>query len=120
MKTREEKAAYQRAWEKANRDKRRAINARLRSKHRAWFKDIKKDMSCSNCGESESACLDFHHICSDTKKRNVANMVSDCFSKEKIEKEMAKCVVVCANCHRKIHAGLLSYKIESCPAAPLL
>ena len=71
-----------------------------------WFKNFKNTLSCSICGENESSCLDFHHVDSSTKEYNVSN-ISDA-SIEKIKKELKKCSCLCANCHRKVHAGKIN------------
>lgn len=63
---------------------------------------IKQKYGCGYCKENEVACLDFHHYFD--KDRNLGNATD---SLTRFEKELVKCVVVCANCHRKIHAGIL-------------
>jgi aromatic ring-opening dioxygenase LigB subunit len=75
--------------------------------YRDWFKNLKSTLSCVVCGESESCCLDFHHTDPTKKEKAVSQMTSLGLSKENILKEIDKCVVVCSNCHRKIHAGLV-------------
>lgn len=62
--------------------------------------DIKKRHSCVYCGESHPACLEFHHI--DKKEGEISNMLSK-YTEEEIMAEIDKCLIVCANCHRKIH-----------------
>lgn len=52
------------------------------------------------CGESDIRCLDFDHIRGE-KDRNISRMVRDGYSLESIKREIEKCVVLCANCHRK-------------------
>jgi hypothetical protein len=64
-------------------------------------------LSCCVCGEAEPVCLDFHHLDPREKEYNVASMKNKC-SVEKIKKEISKCISICANCHRKFHAGLIS------------
>lgn len=56
---------------------------------------------CS-CGESHPACLDFHHPNSDDKRSGVSQMISSA-SIETLKAEIAKCIVMCSNCHRKLH-----------------
>lgn len=62
---------------------------------------------CAVCHESEQCCLDFHHIDKSDKEFNIAEKRGS-LSKKAIEKEINKCVVLCANCHRKLHAGLIT------------
>lgn len=68
---------------------------------------IKQSCGCKLCGESNACCLDFHHLEPKKKKNSVSKLVTGCHSWATIKKEADKCVVVCANCHRKIHAGIL-------------
>jgi hypothetical protein len=62
---------------------------------------------CIVCGEAEKACIDLHHLDPSTKYKSVAELVGSYYSLEKIKKEIDKCVCLCANCHRKVHAGLI-------------
>jgi hypothetical protein len=62
---------------------------------------------CCFCGYSRcNAALDFHHIDEKNKKFGLSK---DGITRswEKTKHELDKCVLVCANCHREIHAGLL-------------
>jgi len=71
-----------------------------------WFQQMKQNLSCSICGEKESACLDFHHIDSLEKDFNIAKARGS--SRNLILKELSKCACLCANCHRKVHANKLN------------
>ena len=60
---------------------------------------------CQRCGVSYE-CLnvyDFHHVDPSQKEAKIATMMGR-NSWEKIKKELDKCMLVCANCHREIHA----------------
>lgn len=59
---------------------------------------IKEDAGCFDCGIKNHIVLDFDHI--RDKKYNVSRMIHDGFSWKAISKEIEKCQVVCANCHR--------------------
>lgn len=61
---------------------------------------------CQVCGyESCIQALDFHHL-DPTKKSFGISAKGFSRSWEKIQKELEKCVLICANCHREIHAGV--------------
>jgi hypothetical protein len=62
------------------------------------LKEIKESSGCFDCGETNHIVLDFDHL--KDKKYNVSRMIHDGFSWAAIKKEIAKCEVVCANCHR--------------------
>lgn len=75
-----------------------------RAKVREWFKAFKSSLKCCVCGEDHPACLEFHHV-EDNKFESISFLVSHGFTKEQVLRELKKCSCVCANCHRKIHAG---------------
>lgn len=66
-----------------------------------------KGGKCLFCGYSRcSGALDLHHI-DPTKKDFSLSVRGLTRSWERIKDELDKCVLVCANCHREIHAGLI-------------
>lgn len=74
--------------------------------------DFKKNNPCSICGESDYACLDFHHRDPDTKDFAMSHIHKRA-GVDKIKAEIAKCIVLCANCHRKIHRDIRDNRIVS-------
>lgn len=55
---------------------------------------------CVDCGNSDPIVLEFDHV-RGPKRAAVANLVNSGASWANIEREIAKCEVRCANCHRK-------------------
>ncbi len=55
---------------------------------------------CVDCGEADVVVLEFDHV-RGKKKRTIASMLVQGYSFEKILKEIEKCDVRCANCHRR-------------------
>jgi hypothetical protein len=91
-----------------NKQKVYSRNKERRKVRKQWFREeIMSNLSCKECGEPDPVCLDFHHIDPSTKKETVSRLLCNHRSKEAILAEIAKCVVFCANCHRKHHASLL-------------
>ena len=75
-----------------------------RAELRKWFREeVLAKKSCSKCPESHIACLDFHHRNPKEKDFAVSRAIDRKCSKEKILKEIAKCDILCSNCHRKLH-----------------
>ena len=74
--------------------------------HIKRIKYIKSNSHCSLCPEFEAICLDFHHFCK--KDVLISKAVHRGYSWERILREMEKCVILCSNCHRKVHAGKLT------------
>src|SRR5258706_15275027 len=56
-------------------------------------------LHCKNCGEWRSECLQFHHRDPKQKEFNVSEWIRNGVSLETLRAEIAKCAVLCANCH---------------------
>ena len=60
---------------------------------------------CQHCGYCKShRALQFHHLNPAIKDRNFSG--SNGWSKERIRKELANCILLCANCHLEEHERL--------------
>lgn len=67
---------------------------------------------CSVCQyDKYYGALEFHHLNPDEKDFNLSRKN---YSFEKLRPELDKCICVCSNCHREIHAGLI--KINGGPS----
>ena len=64
---------------------------------------LKENLECARCGENHPATLQFHHRDPQKKDFNLSEAVNDGYSIERIKREVAKCTVLCANCHAKEH-----------------
>lgn len=69
-----------------------------------------KGGKCQVCGYNKCiAALDFHHLDPKIKDKKPIGIM---YLEEALE-EIKKCILVCSNCHREIHAGLhLEYLIK--------
>lgn len=67
------------------------------------LEEQKSQMKCAKCGESRGYVLDFHHIDPAQKENTIARMTSNKSNLNDIQKEVDKCIVLCANCHREFH-----------------
>jgi hypothetical protein len=96
--------ALKREWYCRNRASHKArVQARKRAL-RQWFREYKAQLRCERCGESHPACLDFHHLDPGQKVMIPSKLANQRrWSVERILTEVAKCEVICANCHRKEH-----------------
>lgn len=70
-----------------------------RSEMVAKLNELKSTLSCLDCGNNNPVVLDFDHV-EDNKLANVSNMVRNLYAWQKVLDEIAKCEVVCSNCHR--------------------
>lgn len=105
------KREYDREWwakhkhlkleEKRVRSKRRHKSLRL------YIVNFLKKTKCILCEISDWRVLEFHHRDQNEKKFNLANGPS--YSLREIKIEIAKCDVVCANCHKIITMNQFGY-----------
>ena len=103
----EDQAKYHReVWYPKNKQKRKLLNDAWKAKQVEAFKVWKNQQKCLVCSESESSCLDLHHTDPSEKEFTIASAVRQ-FSEKRLQSEILKCVVLCANCHRKVHAGII-------------
>lgn len=70
---------------------------------REWYDNIRYTSKCQQCGEAHPATLEFHHREPKDKVASVSKMVKEGRSLTEIMNEAAKCDILCANDHRKIH-----------------
>ena len=56
---------------------------------------------CGKCGDDKWYHLEFHHI--KNKNDSVARLINGGYRWSSIEKEIDKCILLCANCHREHH-----------------
>jgi len=63
-------------------------------------------LSCSICGlrfKGREGCCDFHHL--SDKIQTIGVMSTSSCSMESLKTEIRKCIPICANCHRTLHAN---------------
>ena len=88
-----------RKWYADNRDRRQQLaNERNQNRKKEWIS--KMGGRCFDCKGVFSPCVyDFHHI----KGKDVNPSRALTWASDKIESELSKCVLLCANCHRLRH-----------------
>ncbi len=104
---REKQREYQKKWYVRNVEKQKA-NAKKHKqaailRNREYIRDVKSQNACNQCGESNSICLEFHHLDSDDKESAISNAAGAGWSIERLQLEIKKCIVLCRNCHAKLH-----------------
>ena len=72
-----------------------------RVRNREFVMSIKEISECIDCGENNPLVLDFDHVKGE-KIMAISNMSNKAYGIDTISKEMDKCEVRCANCHRII------------------
>lgn len=72
---------------------------KARKRNRDFIENHFLTHPCVDCGFNDPRALDFDHVRGE-KEGNVSNMVCGGFSIKRIQAEIDKCEVRCANCHR--------------------
>jgi 5-methylcytosine-specific restriction endonuclease McrA len=80
------------------------------AKRRRKIKELSieyKGGKCQTCGYNKcAAALELHHLDAKEKSFGVAEK-GYTRSWEKVKAELDKCILLCANCHREVSAGIL-------------
>ncbi len=99
------KNGYYQKWysrpDVAEKVKKRTIarNARVKQEAQKWIISYLRSHPCVDCHEMDISVLEFDHLHS--KILNISTLVSNIAALSTIQAEVAKCEVVCANCHRR-------------------
>jgi len=99
----EECDARSKTWRSENRARINEIARKSSKKKRSILKKLRdkivSQFPCYICHEPRIACLEFHHLNPHTKERHACQSSSVSM----FLKEVSKCIVLCANCHRLLH-----------------
>ena len=81
-------------------------------RHRRKYKRLLieyKGGKCIVCDYNKfDGALDFHHLNPNEKDFSIGSTRKNTYNLELIKKEVDKCVLLCSNCHREFHAGLIN------------
>lgn len=105
------KQAYDREYHARRSDEKKRRKQELQRQrqiaNRQFMYNYLSTNPCEVCGETDPVVLEFDHIDQTTKLIAVSLMV--CHSLDKIKEEIAKCRVLCANCHKRHTAVQLGW-----------
>ncbi len=112
---------YQNDWYKSHQKEQRA---RV-SKNSKKYKDINQQgvyqylltHPCIICGEKDPIVLEFDHLNPEEKEATISVMSSSGISWERVKKEIDKCQILCANCHRRKTAKQFNWNNKNAPIA---
>lgn len=83
-----------------NKDKVKKRGADRHRKIKQWLREI-KSVPCADCNVTyDPVCMDFDHLPEHEKSFNISNYLRQGGNWTKIQEEIAKCEIVCSNCHR--------------------
>ena len=106
--TPEEIRAYNREHYQKNKDKLKADSRARYEENKAFVYSHKSP--CIVCDEDDPVVIDFHHIDPKEKEFNISRKL--CLGQKTLKKEIDKCVCLCANCHRRVHAGTIEINLN--------
>jgi len=93
---------------KANMAKQIARVYKDKKQYRWKFGEFKTKLGCAVCGYNKcDRSLHFHHKDPSKKQLLLSRARSMSLSKSKLEKEIKKCILLCANCHGEVEEGIL-------------
>lgn len=115
-KCKECRSSYMKKWYEENSELQKS---RSKASKKYWFKiyrdrivDYLKHHPCIDCGNDDIEVLEFDHRIPEDKKFNLGECLRSGYGWTIIEKEIAKCDVRCANCHRKKTRRQLGWWVE--------
>lgn len=76
-------------------------NEAAKKRNKEYVKNYLLSHPCIDCNEHDIIVLEFDHI-SDNKELSVSNAIHRPCSLKNLINEINKCVVRCANCHRRV------------------
>lgn len=84
----------------ANKQRYLERNTRYRNEIKKYVQALKENQPCADCGVSYPYyVMDFDHLEGSIKENDI-NFLSNTGRIGAVKKEIAKCEIVCANCHR--------------------
>lgn len=98
-KTKSQRDYYKKNQEKLKKQINEAKQIRI-NENRIRLYEYYKSHPCVDCGESNPIVLEFDHRDGVDKIDTVGQLVWDGYSWDKVQNEIDKCDVRCANCHR--------------------
>jgi hypothetical protein len=60
-----------------------------------------REHACVRSGESDPVLLEFNHLEPESKLANISDLIRERASRGQLAAEIAKCEVLCANCHQR-------------------
>lgn len=99
--------AHNKSWYAGSDERRDSVKARrvaVKTKNQALVNRFKSFYGCSHCGERDVIVLDLHHRDPAQKDAHIAELMK--CSMKALRDEIRKCMVLCANCHRREHHRL--------------
>lgn len=75
-------------------------NKKLKTQTKKLLLSHLANKSCEDCGNDDIRVLEFHHLDPSSKAFSIAKGMANTYSWVKILREIDKCQILCANCHK--------------------
>ena len=99
---------YSKTHYRRHKDRVRAKTVARKKAILLWLREYKAALHCKLCGYNEHpAAFDFHHRDPKMKECEIADAPNRGWNRARILREIEKCDILCANCHRIEHFGHL-------------
>lgn len=96
---------YRKGWYAKNKERHKKNVAERTRQYRPVMRKVIQDHllthPCVDCGESDPVVLDFDHRNPEEKEFSIGHATRRLVSISRLKREMEKCDVRCANCHRR-------------------
>ena len=101
-KDRNKQKEYQQKHHQRTKKKKRKQQNQLKDKRQHFVLEEmqRRGGKCAKCGFSDIRALDWHHLDPNEKVNSISEMIRDRVSMDKLQVELDKCELICANCHR--------------------
>lgn len=102
------RAKHSQTWYASHQEEQASRTQQYRAANKERIAKYKLAHGCAVCSYSRCLeALEFHHV--DGREKNgveqsIGKMAHRGMSWGRIEEELKKCMVLCANCHREVHA----------------
>ena len=98
----EKRRQYKQEHHQRTKKKKRKQQNQLKDKrqHLVLEEMQRRGGKCAKCGFSDIRALDWHHLDPNDKVNSVSEMIRNRVSMDKLQAELDKCELICANCHR--------------------
>lgn len=77
-----------------------------------YIANYKRNHKCVCCPEDSPCCLEFHHLDPRNKRFTISSAPCNVnITLKMLKAEIRKCVVICSNCHKKLHSNEMNVEL---------
>lgn len=80
-----------------------------RERNKVYIANVLRARGCADCGERDPVVLEFDHDDPAQKRETVPRLANNMASLARLDEEISRCTVRCANCHRRRTAAQFAW-----------